>query len=287
MVVRLLLAGSLVFALSLLDRPCLAADPSSAARESRVVRFEPALPGDVVVRVFIGGAGPFRFLVDTGSSHSAVTEDLATRLAARPVARSSMSTATGTVECLIVSLSSVDVGAAQAAELLATVLPGSASQALGPNVDGVLGVDFLGQFNFTLDYRRSELEWGDGRLRLEAERLPLRSVAGRFLVDLPQASGSIATFVPDSGASDLVVLNAAAFRLERAGTARHVDTLTGGGTVENVTVHALRVGRRTLRNVSAAVAEGRFGPERGDGLLPLRLFNRVHFNHREGYLTVE
>ena len=48
----------------------VAADAGPAAR----TRFASSRPGEIVVSVTVGGLGPFRFLLDTGSTHTAVTE---------------------------------------------------------------------------------------------------------------------------------------------------------------------------------------------------------------------
>ena len=45
--------------------------------------------------------------------------------------------------------------------MLATSLPSSAADVLGDGILGVLGQDFLSQFNYTLDYRSSRLWWDD------------------------------------------------------------------------------------------------------------------------------
>ena len=69
-----------------------------------VTPFESRGPGEVIVPVTVGGRGGYRFLLDTGSTHTAVTQDLASAVGARVVARTSMSAAGGTLECLVVAL---------------------------------------------------------------------------------------------------------------------------------------------------------------------------------------
>lgn len=253
------------------------------------VRFDSPSPGEMVVQVTIDGHGPFRFLVDTGSSHSAVTESLAARVGATPVARATMMTATGAIECLIVRLPTLAIGDAVIGDLLPTVLPAASASMLGDQLDGVIGQDFLTAHNFTIDYRRQHIVWGDGGAPAKAERLRLRSLNDRPLVELPQQSGETIVLVPDSGSTHLVVFSPQRFRLRSVtddGT--RVDTLGGSGRVRSVVVASLAVGRRTLREVSGGLVSGAtFGPERGDGLLPLHLFDRVYFNNSEGYMSVE
>ena len=146
-------------------------------------RFASSRPGEIVVPVTVGGLGPFRFLLDTGSTHTAVTDRLATAVDAVPVARTVMRAAAGSVGCLVVALPTVVVDGVSADGLTATALPQSAAAALGPGVDGVLGQDFLSRFAFTIDYRRSQIVWHDADYvapgtRLDAGARP-GSLAGR------------------------------------------------------------------------------------------------------------
>ena len=71
--------------------------------------------------------GPFRFLLDTGSTHTAVTESLATAVDAVPVARTVMRAAAGSVACLVVALPTVVVDGVSADGLTATALPQAAA----------------------------------------------------------------------------------------------------------------------------------------------------------------
>ena len=138
----------------------------------------------------VGGLGPFRFLLDTGSTHTAVTDRLATAVDAVPVARTVMRAAAGSVGCLVVALPTVVVDGVSADGLTATALPQSAAAALGPGVDGVLGQDFLSRFAFTIDYRRSRIVWHDADYVAPGTRLALVPAQDRWLVELPQPATS-------------------------------------------------------------------------------------------------
>ena len=82
------------------------------AAPARFVAFSLDEHGAIVVPVFIDGAGPFSFLLDTGSSRSAIGDDLAARLAAPAVARTLVVTAAGTAMRPVVRLGSVSLGSA-------------------------------------------------------------------------------------------------------------------------------------------------------------------------------
>lgn len=268
---------------------CNAAGRVPTTSKTASVPFVSTQPGEVLIPVTIGGNGPYRFLLDTGSSNTAVSGELADLLALRPVARSSLTTSTGTVEILVVRLDRVRVGPVEADELLPSVLPPAAGQVLGPGVSGILGQDFLGRFNYTLDYRRSTVLWNDVPESSASERLPLVPVDGRFLVELPQAAGtSPVRFVPDSGADGLLIFNTAAVAVSGVKGSGGVQSVVGITTGTHGRLTALKVGGHTLRQQPAFVASATgSSSQRADGLLPLHLFERVHFNNAKGYMTVE
>ena len=70
-----------------------AASPAVTPRDADVVGFDADENGAVVVAARIDGAGPFRLLLDTGSSHSAVGDGLARRLGLHPVAKAEIMSA--------------------------------------------------------------------------------------------------------------------------------------------------------------------------------------------------
>lgn len=265
----------------------------AAPVKSAQVPFESSRPGEIVVPVFVAGSGPYRFLLDTGSSHSAITPGLVARLGAPTVARAEVFTVAGQETCPIVRLTDVTIGTASAVELLATTLPLTSDGTLGDAVEGVIGQDFLARFNFTLDYRSRTVTWGDTFDKPEANRLALAPSEGRFLVELPQEQDCRCRvrFVPDSGADGLVLFTSSRpmrLAVTSSGGYFGIDGLIGRSIAQRVTLERLQVGSAMLRNHEAAlVASDATGLERGDGLLPLHLFSRVHFNHREGYVQFD
>jgi predicted aspartyl protease len=257
------------------------------------VRFASSQSGEVVIPLFIGGEGPYGFLLDTGSSHTAISQTLATTIGAVPVAKATMATSVGSILALVVRLPDVAVGSARVESLLATSLPPNVADILGEGIVGVLGQDFLSQFNYTLDYRASRLSWDDEDQIEKGVRLALEPSHGRFLVHLPhdKRCRCALRLVPDSGASGVVLFagtNADRLAVNTAVTSMRVSTLVGDGTARGVTVKALQVGPTTLWDLPAArvvLPEG--STEDGDGLLPLSLFARVSFRHHEGYMVVQ
>jgi len=222
----------------------------------------PAVPleidarGGIVVTVMIGGSGPYRFLLDTGTSRSIVSDTLARELAAPVVAKTEMASSTGSEWRLVVRLASLSIGTSVVRDVLAPVLPDSHLDDVDLAVRGVLGQDFLSAFNYTLDYRRSRLTWEESVSCDQPRAMRLTQADGRFVMNAVTDVGML-RLVPDTGA-DAPIL----FHARRPSSAMSI-------------IRALRVGEVELKRVAAVNVERR-DPD-ADGLLPLHGFAAVSF----------
>jgi predicted aspartyl protease len=113
----------------------------------------------VLVPVYINGAGPYRFVLDTGATLTCVDEELAERLQLpKPVGMLGYGTTVG--ETGTVGLHTIDtikVGSASATRLTACALDLQRMEKVGLTVDGLLGLNFLKSFKVTLDFERKVL----------------------------------------------------------------------------------------------------------------------------------
>jgi predicted aspartyl protease len=243
--------------------------------------------GAVVVSVEIAGQGPFELLIDSGSSHTAITPDTAARLGVRPVAKTELVSAAGRRLAAVVPLGRVVVGTASVEGLLATVADPALLARAGRHLDGVLGQDFLRRFVYTIDYRRRQLTWGehDG-----GSRLALEEEGGRFLVVVPQRDGGSRRFVPDTGSSHIVLFQRHGHDLPLDLTPRGrawLDSLTSRRDVYVARISRLTIGSATLSDVTASVIQEMDAEAPGgDGLLPLHLFARVTINAPARWMSV-
>ncbi len=245
--------------------------------------------GVVAVPVTVGAGEAHVWMVDTGSSRSAVNQTLAARLGLPIVARTEVVTASGTEILGVVRLPEVAMGGVSAANLMAMVLPDDRL----PGVHGLLGQDFLGKLHYTLDYGQGRFEWarpGGLKAHSRGERLPLIPSEGRFLLDLPSEDGEPLRMVPDSGAAALVLFRKAGrIALPSRAFTNPVELrgVAGTRTGDAVRLTELRIGSRILRDLPAVLLDTPSGHAWPEGLLPLHLFERVTFNAPEGYLLVE
>jgi hypothetical protein len=265
---------------------------AAAAEHESAVSFDLLPDGGIVVTGTIGGTGPFRFVVDTGSNRSAITTEVARRLDLRPSAHTLMVTPSGRRACPLVRVSGLSIGRAPSVERQLLVLP-AGDIAASRRVDGLIGQDVLAGLVYTIDYRRRRIVWHDDeRLAPGGARLELTLADGRALVSLPQTPprGATLRLVPDSGADGLVLFTGrdrpavAMTPLDIAG----LRTLAGERLVRRALLDVLEVGDVRLRAQVALLVGGTpEGDLLGDGLLPLHLFTRVTFNGPAGYLVVE
>ena len=242
-------------------------------------RTQPRVPltidehGGVMVDVRVNDAGPFRFIVDTGSARSAVADGLALELGAPIVAKSEVVTGAGSEMRPVARLARVALGARSEMHvngILAPVLPAARLLVLGRGVRGVLGQDFLSAFNYTLDYRLRHLRF-DPPLNCEGPGVVrMATHEGRFVMAL-EAAGPL-RLVPDSGADAVVLFGARTPRRRGDGS---VSDLLGVRPAHTTTVPRLHLGDVTVRNLDAYVIDR---TEPGvDGLMPLHRFASVSF----------
>jgi predicted aspartyl protease len=109
----------------------------------------------MVLPVEVNGSGPYRFCLDTGTSMTAISPALATRLgiSMRPGARQGMG-AGGRISVSFGKLASLSVGHHQVGDLDVTSADffSSIAEACGTDFDGIVGYNFLKSFRVTIDY---------------------------------------------------------------------------------------------------------------------------------------
>jgi predicted aspartyl protease len=270
--------------LLLLAIPASFPDAVALEREGST-RFEQGGQGGIILPVRLNGRGPFRFLLDTGSTHTAVSPATAAEIGAPVVAKTAIGSAAGSREALVVRIDVTEVGPITVPDLLASVVePGGIG-----DIDGVIGHDALAPLRYTIDFRQGRLLWWpiEGSIA-RGSSLELQSRHGRFLLSLPQRR-SVLRLVPDTGAASLLL-----FDPDRTLPVTHLPdratltTTTAEAEVRLARLRVLQIGNVTLRDVPAVVAgRDQSEPAEVDGLLPLYFFDRVTFDGPHRCLIVE
>jgi hypothetical protein len=246
--------------------------------------------GSIVVPVTIGGTGPYRFVLDTGSSRTVISTRLWKALRLPVVATTVMVTPAGRGAAYIVRLEGLAVDGRPGVNVSAAVMAAD-RYADGQQVDGLIGQDLLAAVVYTIDYRGRTVFWHAPGETLPGRRLPLNVRDNRLLVSLAQHDGDPRPLrlVPDSGSDGVVLFSHAQDKLRLTQLEVGVLTgLSGSRLARRVQIDGLVVGKTVLLNPLAVVVDSSEPIEMmGDGLLPLHLFSRVTFNVAEGYLIVE
>ncbi len=268
----------------------LAGLPAAPAAGAATTPFDLFEDGSIVVSVTIGGTGPHRFVIDTGSSRTVISTRLWQALRLPVVAKTLMVTPAGRHDAYVVRLDGLAIGARPGVTVEAAVVPAD-RYAAGQQVAGLIGQDVLSTAVYTIDYAQRAIVWHSPADVLAGVRLALNVRNHRVLVILPQHDGDPhpLSLIPDSG-SDALVLFAHAQEKVRL-TALDVGVLSsvsGAKLARRVQLDGLVVGQARLLNPLAVVVDsGETADLMGDGLLPLHVFSRVTFDVGGGFLIVQ
>jgi hypothetical protein len=247
------------------------------------IAFREAWGWAIVVKVYVAGQGPHDFVLDTASASTLIDPALAETLALSPTARTHLVTPAGRRP---VGVAQADLRLGRAAlrevEVLIADLP-----AVGPDerhVRGVLGQSALSRLEYTIDHERR---------RLVVHRVA-EGVAGLFAPDQrptlearPGCGGAAGRYVLDSGVGMPVLFRQDRGLLER-GPHRPVDVATHAGEAvwEEARLASLCVAGRRAESLRVVLRPTSLPERREDGLLPSRLFARVHVGLRAELLGV-
>src|SRR5215207_8545056 len=246
----------------------------------------------VVVPVYLNDQGPFDFLLDTGTNSTILTPELAASLGLRPVGRVTLITVGGERDVPRALLHKVAVGGSTSADVEVLVSGLEQVRKLDWRVSGVLGQNFLGRFNYTLDYDGRTVEFhGGGGVPPAGERVSFAMGEGKLIVGAfcGAPDPRVLRLVVDAAATDLVLFDDSRGSLALALSARSVGLLqteSGSGEARLARLRSLRVGDSKLEDVPVALLRGPAGHvvRAEDGLLPTSLFSAIYINHDDRYV---
>jgi predicted aspartyl protease len=245
----------------------------------------------VEVPVFINGRGPFEFLLDTGTETSLIDPALAHDLALSASDQLTLYTPNGEKTLTRAFLPTVTLGTVSGSNLEVLVDRPESFAALDPKLRGILGQNFLAQFNLLLDYKQQLVTLFAGPSPDEAitgTHIPFLLEHGRPLLIAKGSNGADLHLLLDSGSSSLWLFTrgASGFLSDPAGRNAAMQTAAKATSAVRGMVASLSLGDIRLRNVPALLIEQQAHESSVDGLLPTRLFRRVYLNNREGYAII-
>lgn len=269
---------------------CLLTDKTAQA--SAPVQFKLIRNQMIIVQVKLNGAGPFEFLLDTGTNTTIIEPELAQQLKLRPQDRIELITVAGAQAVPRAQLESVALGPAVAENLEALITDLRAIRALHSSVRGILGQNFLTRFNYLIDYREKQIEFeADGELARQmcGVRLPFEQIEGLIVVSAQAALSKTWRLVLDSASTDMILFSQPALgnavEMGNRGQAWLAATTSAGSqTVQQGRLRTLRIGEAAFTDLPVTMLplDGR----EEDGLLPMSLFRAVYFNHKERYVIL-
>jgi len=238
-----------------------------------------------VAPVWVGGEGPFDFLIDTGTNTVLIDPDLAKRFPSRAQSAMMLDSLNGSTRVSAMTLPSLRIGEETVSHVEAIVNNLDGVHRLSARIRGVIGINILRQFSFEIDYEKSRLAlWKPGTLPppvigavipavTEGDRIvvPFFSAAARNgHWNLALDSGirqplifreQLMPAARDDGATSLLSTNAA----QTSARTLHLEELQGAGV--------------RWSNVTALSIAGQTSPQNGleDGLFPACAFAAVRF----------
>lgn len=245
----------------------------------------------IVIPVTVNGAGPYEFLLDTGSNTTLIDAEFARALRLRPIDRIELMTVAGSQIVPRARLESVAIGAKSAADVEAVFSDLREARAISQEICGVLGQNFLSLFNYLINYRERRIEFEDGgelEKSLCGERTPVESREGRALIT--SGGRERLRLVLDSGTPAMILFNAFA-RLsglyqepDDPQTSRLISNL-GSRVVWQRRLRNFSVGGVGFHDLRVTLCEAENGRVE-DGLLPTSLFQIIYFNHRKKFVML-
>lgn len=230
----------------------------------------------LTLAVMIDGRGPFEFLVDTGSDRSAISRELAARLALPAGPGVVIHESAGDDRAQTVVIDHLAVGNRLIDHVVAPVL---GAKDLG--ADGMLGVDALRDLHLVMDFKAMQMSSSPSRREPEDDHTIVvkgKSRFGQLILTNSNIRGKPVLVVLDSG-SQLSIGNAALLRLLTGRgldpkTRKTTGILTATGrhvVVELDDIAEAQVGGITVHNMPLAFAQlrvfDRFGLSRQPAML--------------------
>jgi hypothetical protein len=229
----------------------------------------------VVDSVYVNGHGPYRFLVDTGATLNHIDLKLAKSIGLSETIHTELTTSVGVTPVSGGKGIEVVLGPVRQDSQTFLFAGIDTVQKRWPDIQGMLGQEFLSHFDYFVDIRAKELEFG----RREVGGKVIRT---RYEIDhgRPVISTSLGSLVLDSAALGLIRFGQASDQ-----TTSLLRTMSGTTQVGTV-FSTLTIGGCSFWR-GEATALPKSAEASVDGLLPISFFKSVYVSSSEGYVVFE
>ena len=255
-------AGILLSAPAISQTPIAPSEASPAltgidrTSQSEDVRFRSDLGQRMTVRVMVGGAGPYRFVVDTGADRTVVSSEVAAALNFQSAGTAPLHSIAGVSPVATATVPTLQVTRKVVRNIVAPLL-GSAN--IG--ADGILGVDALRSQRIDLDFRRQtmtvvpSISTADYAADPNAIVIEGQRRNGRLVITEASIQGIPVTVVLDTGSEVTIgnaALKAALFKRRQPVAFRRAELQAVTGEIlvgDSAIVDQLAIGGATLGNL--------------------------------------
>ena len=243
----------------------------------------------MVVRVSINDRGPFDFLIDTGTNTTLIDPQLATELALQPKDRLKLASLASARDVPRYFFQTFRIGPASVSNQEALAVPLTQLTALDHKIRGVLGMNFLLQFSFRLDYEHRTLDlypFPESAQVPAGLRVPVEINESRLLIEVgsdasPSGSWRLAL---DSGIAQFLVFQDRIAASERscgnANCLMQVATNLADHRASTILLHDVSIAGAHLPETQVVVLHNDLQKpsDHQDGLLPAAPFRSVFFD---------
>jgi predicted aspartyl protease len=252
----------------------------------------------IIVRVSINGAGPFDFLLDTGTNRTVLDQKLAVQLGLPRVGDDTVSGILGNAKARVVRTQSISLAGvvAEGLDVYSADLPG--------RVRGLLGEDFLRNFDVLIDYGHKTIQIDPGTNQLanalDGERLTVslhgslqgnHSTDDRLIVSgrAKELGDKPVSLLLDTGANALVLFGGPGSLGEKATREQFTATsFLGGGDkfTARTRIVTLQLGNGPTAKLQAMAPPAVAGMDT-DGVVPMSVFKSIFISHSGRFVILE
>ncbi|NNC71909.1 MAG: hypothetical protein HKN78_03430 [Sphingomonadaceae bacterium] len=277
-------------------------DPAPDPSETETFGYDEARDDRMTIAVSIGGDGPYRFIIDTGSERTVISRELADSLALVASDDVMLSSVLDIRRVPTVVIPELGFGRQTMEEVQA---PALARRNIGAH--GVLGIDALEDHQVVLDFGQREMTLTRSRYsdRRSSDNNVIvvrgRTRLGRLVLADARIDGTRILAIVDTGSSFSIGNMALRDRLVRRGRidpaqSINVTAITGTSMDINYTLaDRVQIGRIELRDLPIAFAESELfrqldlvdRPAMLLGMNALRAFDRVSIDFGNRALRLE
>ncbi|MEO0591614.1 MAG: retropepsin-like aspartic protease, partial [Pseudomonadota bacterium] len=174
--------------------------PSLTNPATDILELEEERNKRLTIPVMIDGAGPFDFMIDTGSQATAVTHEINTSLSLNPLGTATLVGMASERSVNIVEVEKLQVGRHEVFDLVAPVL-----NRTHVGADGIIGLDSLQDFRVLFDFREETIAVEDVSSKKNYRRgfeivVRAKQKLGQLLITDAIVEGVRATVIIDTGA---------------------------------------------------------------------------------------